>query len=104
MNPTEYFAASRLLIVAGKGGVGKTVVTAALARAASLVGRSALVIEVEGKSGLPRMFGRTDPEERGRMTRAFRRSAEWELAFFRMPTAAAAPAPAPAPQGAEFSA
>ena len=65
MNPTEYFAASRLLIVAGKGGVGKTVVTAALARAASLVGRSALVIEVEGKSGLPRMFGRADPGERG---------------------------------------
>lgn len=57
MNPTEYFAASRLLIVAGKGGVGKTTVTAALARAAALVGRSALVVEVEGKSGLPRMFG-----------------------------------------------
>ena len=57
MNPTEYFAASRLLIVAGKGGVGKTVVTAALARAAALAGRSAMVIEVEGKSGLPRMFG-----------------------------------------------
>ncbi len=62
MNPTEYFAASRLLIVAGKGGVGKTVVTAALARAASMVGRSALVIEVEGKSGLPRMFGQDDAE------------------------------------------
>ncbi len=57
MDPTEYFAASRLLIVAGKGGVGKTVVTAAMARAAALAGRSALVIEVEGKSGLPRMFG-----------------------------------------------
>ena len=57
MNPTEYFAASRLLIVAGKGGVGKTVVSAAMARAAALSGRSALVIEVEGKSGLPRMFG-----------------------------------------------
>jgi hydroxymethylpyrimidine/phosphomethylpyrimidine kinase len=26
------------------------------------------------------------PDERGRMARAFRRSAEWELAFFRMPT------------------
>ncbi len=46
-----------MLIVAGKGGVGKTVVTAALARAASLAGRSALVVEVEGKSGLPAMFG-----------------------------------------------
>lgn len=63
MNPTEYFAASRLLIVAGKGGVGKTVVTAALARAASMVGRSALVVEVEGKSGLPRMFGQADHGE-----------------------------------------
>ena len=60
MEPTEYFAASRLLIVAGKGGVGKTVVTAAMARAAALAGRSALVIEVEGKSGLPRMFGQTE--------------------------------------------
>lgn len=57
MKPTEYFAASRLLIVAGKGGVGKTVVTAALARAAAMAGRSALIVEVEGKSGLPRMFG-----------------------------------------------
>ncbi len=57
MKPTEYFAASRLLIVAGKGGVGKTVVSAALARAAAMAGRSALIVEVEGKSGLPRMFG-----------------------------------------------
>jgi hydroxymethylpyrimidine kinase/phosphomethylpyrimidine kinase len=29
------------------------------------------------------------PAERGAMTRAFRRSVEWELAFFRMPTTAA---------------
>jgi Mrp family chromosome partitioning ATPase len=57
VDPTEYFAASRLLIVAGKGGVGKTVVSASMARAAALAGRSALVVEVEGKSGLPRMFG-----------------------------------------------
>ncbi|MCE0456998.1 MULTISPECIES: bifunctional hydroxymethylpyrimidine kinase/phosphomethylpyrimidine kinase [Curtobacterium] len=28
------------------------------------------------------------PDERGRMARAFRRSTEWELAFFRMPTEA----------------
>jgi len=45
--------------------VGKTVVAAALARAASMVGRTALVVEVEGKSGLPRMFGRDDPDPRG---------------------------------------
>ncbi|MFP5254733.1 MAG: ArsA-related P-loop ATPase [Acidimicrobiia bacterium] len=43
--------------MAGKGGVGKTVVSAALARAASRAGLSSLVIEVEGKSGLPTMFG-----------------------------------------------
>ena len=43
--------------MAGKGGVGKTVVSATVARAAARVGLSALVIEVEGKSGLPTMFG-----------------------------------------------
>jgi anion-transporting ArsA/GET3 family ATPase len=37
--------------------VGKTVVSATLARAAARVGLSTLVIEVEGKSGLPTMFG-----------------------------------------------
>lgn len=43
--------------MAGKGGVGKTVVSATLARAAARVGLSTLVIEVEGKSGLATMFG-----------------------------------------------
>ena len=43
--------------MAGKGGVGKTVVTATLARAAARAGLSTLVIEVEGKSGLGSMFG-----------------------------------------------
>jgi anion-transporting ArsA/GET3 family ATPase len=57
LDPTEFFAASRVLIVAGKGGVGKTTVTAALARAAALTGLSTLVIEVEGKSGLATLFG-----------------------------------------------
>jgi anion-transporting ArsA/GET3 family ATPase len=57
MDPATFFAASRVVIVAGKGGVGKTTVTAALARAASLEGRSALILEVEGKAGLPAMFG-----------------------------------------------
>jgi Anion-transporting ATPase len=57
VDPGRFFAASRLLIVAGKGGVGKTVVTATIARAAARVGLSTLVIEVEGKSGLATMFG-----------------------------------------------
>jgi arsenite-transporting ATPase len=59
LDPARFFAASRLVIVAGKGGVGKTVVSATLARAAARVGLSTLVIEVEGKSGLASMYGRS---------------------------------------------
>ena len=43
--------------MAGKGGVGKTTVSATLARAAALTGLSTLIVEVEGRSGLPAMFG-----------------------------------------------
>jgi anion-transporting ArsA/GET3 family ATPase len=42
--------------VAGKGGVGKTTVSATLARAAALSGLSTLIVQVEGKTGLPGMF------------------------------------------------
>ncbi|HEY2815160.1 MAG TPA: ArsA-related P-loop ATPase [Acidimicrobiales bacterium] len=58
MDPAQFFAASRLVIVAGKGGVGKTTVTATLARAAALSGLTSLIVEVEGKSGLAALFGR----------------------------------------------
>ena len=44
------------------------------------------------------------PDERGRMARAFRRSTEWELAFFRMPTAGAAGAGATAAAGGAVTA
>ena len=57
MNPGPYLTATRLVIVAGKGGVGKTVVSAALARAAALAGLTSLIVEVEGKSGMSSMFG-----------------------------------------------
>jgi anion-transporting ArsA/GET3 family ATPase len=60
LDPTTFFATSRVVIVAGKGGVGKTTVSATLARAAARLGRRALIVEVEGKSGLPRMFGADD--------------------------------------------
>ncbi len=43
--------------MAGKGGVGKTTVTAALARLAAAAGLSTLVVEVEGKGGLAGLFG-----------------------------------------------
>jgi len=48
---------SRVVIVAGKGGVGKTVVSAVLARAASLTGLTTLIVEVEGRGGVARTFG-----------------------------------------------
>ncbi|MEA3056662.1 MAG: hypothetical protein QOD30_2094, partial [Actinomycetota bacterium] len=58
MQPSEFLRASRVVIVAGKGGVGKTTVTAALARLAAAEGLDALIVEVEGKSGLPALFDR----------------------------------------------
>ncbi len=56
MEVAEFCSTSHVVIVAGKGGVGKTTVTAALAVAAVRAGSSVLVVEVEGKSGLPTMF------------------------------------------------
>jgi anion-transporting ArsA/GET3 family ATPase len=57
LDPATYFAASRLVIVAGKGGVGKTTVSAAMAAAAARSGLSVLLVEIEGKSGLASLFG-----------------------------------------------
>jgi anion-transporting ArsA/GET3 family ATPase len=49
---------SRLLVVTGKGGTGKTTVAAGLAVAAAGRGRRVLVAEVEGRQGLAGLFGR----------------------------------------------
>jgi anion-transporting ArsA/GET3 family ATPase len=57
MDVGTFCAQSRVLIVAGKGGVGKTTMTAALARMASETGRSVLIVELEGKSGITGAFG-----------------------------------------------
>lgn len=59
MDVAGFCRQTRVLIVAGKGGVGKTTVSAALARMASRAGLQALVVEVEGKSGLAASFGAT---------------------------------------------
>lgn len=61
MEVSRFCSAARLFIVAGKGGVGKTTVTAALARTAAKSGLSALIVEVEGKSGIGSIFGRREP-------------------------------------------
>jgi anion-transporting ArsA/GET3 family ATPase len=58
MQPVDFLRASRVVIVAGKGGVGKTTVTAALARLAASEGMDTLIVEVEGKSGLAALYGR----------------------------------------------
>ncbi len=59
--PGRFRPPARVTIVAGKGGVGKTTVSAALAHLAAASGLHALIVEVEGKSGLPALFGRADP-------------------------------------------
>jgi len=56
VDPAQFFTAPRLTIVAGKGGVGKTTVTATLALAAARAGLRVLVVEIEGKFGLPALF------------------------------------------------
>ena len=69
MDPSDFFTASRVLIVAGKGGVGKTTVSAALGVAASRAGIDTLLVEIEGKRGLATVFessgaaADTDPAE-----------------------------------------
>ena len=57
MDPAHFFAASRVLIVAGKGGVGKTTICATLADAASRAGCSVLIVRLTAGGNLPRLFG-----------------------------------------------
>jgi anion-transporting ArsA/GET3 family ATPase len=58
MDVGSFAAQSHVIVVAGKGGVGKTTMTAALARMAADAGLSVLIVELEGKSGITGAFGR----------------------------------------------
>jgi arsenite/tail-anchored protein-transporting ATPase len=56
VDPRRFMSASRVFIVAGKGGVGKSTVAAALVTAARRIGLTALLVETDGK---PLMLGGT---------------------------------------------
>jgi arsenite/tail-anchored protein-transporting ATPase len=57
--------ASRVVVVAGKGGVGKTTVTAVLARAAARRGLRVLVVELDGKPTLAELVAGDSPATEG---------------------------------------
>jgi hypothetical protein len=52
----------KLLVVTGKGGVGKTTIAAALGLLAARGGRRTIVVEVGEESRLPRLFGIARPQ------------------------------------------
>ena len=68
VDPQVFFAASRLLIVAGKGGVGKTTVSAVLARAAASCGLSVLVLAVDAGTNLGTLLGAAAPLDDAEVT------------------------------------
>ncbi|MFP5299431.1 MAG: ArsA family ATPase [Actinomycetota bacterium] len=53
----DQFLQPKILIVSGKGGVGKTTVSAALALVAARAGRRVCIAEVDRKGTLPKLFG-----------------------------------------------
>jgi anion-transporting ArsA/GET3 family ATPase len=61
MDIAAFLTESRVLLVAGKGGVGKTTTSAALALLAARQGLSVLLVELEGKPALAAAFGRRGP-------------------------------------------
>lgn len=61
MDVAAWCSQSRVWVVAGKGGVGKTTIAGVLAATAAAAGLAVLVIELEGKHGLGSIFGRTGP-------------------------------------------
>jgi anion-transporting ArsA/GET3 family ATPase len=61
MDVSAFCRQSNVVVVVGKGGVGKTTVTAALACAAAAAGLDVLVVALDESRGLPTLFGRDTP-------------------------------------------
>lgn len=59
MHLDQFFASSKVLIVAGKGGVGKTTIATTLALAATQTGRSVLLVELAGRFDAAALFNVT---------------------------------------------
>jgi anion-transporting ArsA/GET3 family ATPase len=57
MSLVEQLSSRELLVVTGKGGVGKTAVAATLGRMLAVAGRRVLVVEVDPRENLHQMFG-----------------------------------------------
>ncbi len=64
-SPLQSLTATNVVIVAGKGGVGKTTVTAVIARAARRDGRRVLVVELDGKPTLDQLVCGSTVDARG---------------------------------------
>jgi len=60
MDFSDFCGQSSIVIVVGKGGVGKTTVASALARAAAVVGLDVLLVALDQSGGIPALFGRKE--------------------------------------------
>jgi anion-transporting ArsA/GET3 family ATPase len=63
MDVAKFCTQSNVVVVAGKGGVGKTTVTATLGLVAARAGLRVLLVGLDDQLGLPNLFGRAAPLE-----------------------------------------